>query len=61
MFDKIILEKGEMLRFFPDWYKNQKMCDKTVSNYIHAVEFVPDCYKTQKICGKAVDICPSAM
>ena len=50
-----------MLKFFPDWYKNQKMCDKTVSSYIHAVEFVPDCYKTQKICGKAVDICPSAM
>ena len=32
---------GEMLRFIPDCYKNQKMCDKAVDNHFHALEFVP--------------------
>ena len=36
----------------PDCYKNQKMYDKAVDNYPHALEFVPDCYMTQEMCDK---------
>ena len=49
------IENGEMLKFIPDCYKNQKLCDKAVDNYAHALEYVPFCKKTQKICNKAVD------
>ena len=37
-----------MLIFVPDCYKNKKLCNEAVDNYVHALEFVPDCYKTQK-------------
>ena len=30
----------------PVSYKNKKMCNKAVDNYVHESEFVPDCYKT---------------
>ena len=40
---KVILENGGMLKFIPDCYKNQKMCDKTVNNYAHELEYVPVC------------------
>ena len=35
--------------FTPDCYKDQKMCDKAVDNYTHALRFDPDYYKTQKM------------
>ena len=52
-----------MFRFIPDCYKNQKVWDKAIDNYSHALEFIPDwcntiyswCYKTQKMCDKAAD------
>ena len=31
-----------MFRFIPDCYKNQKVWDKAIDNYSHALEFVPD-------------------
>ena len=55
MYDKAILENGGTLKYVYDCYKNQKMCNKVVNNYLHASEFVPECYKTHKICGNAVD------
>ena len=50
-----------MAEFFPDQYKTQKTCDKTVDNYSHGSEFIPECYKTQKMCDKAVDAYPSTI
>ena len=47
-----LLENGGTLKSVPDCYKNQKMCDKAVDNYPHALDFVPDCYVTQEICDK---------
>ena len=58
MCNKVIIENGGVLRFFPDCYKNRKMFDKAVDNYFYALELDPDCYKTQKICDKTVDACP---
>ena len=57
MCNKVILENGCMLRFIPDCYKNEKICDKDVDCYSYALKFVPDCYKTQAMCDKAVDTC----
>ena len=31
-------------------YKNQKICNKTVDSYAHALELVQDYYNTQKMC-----------
>ena len=58
---QVNLENGGMLRFIPNCYKNQKMCDKAIVNYFHPLEFVPDCYKTRNMSDKAVDTYPSAM
>ena len=52
--DKTILENGWKL-IFPDSYKNQKMCNKAVDNYPHALEFVPECFMAQEIWDKAVN------
>ena len=37
MCDKAILENGETLKFISDHYKIQKMCNKAVDNYPHAL------------------------
>ena len=49
MCDKAILENGVMLKSISDCYKNQRMFNKPVDNYAHALEFVPDCYKIASI------------
>ena len=36
--DKVILENGETSVFVPDCYKYQKMCNKALDNYPHALE-----------------------
>ena len=54
-------QNGAMLKFVPDCYKNQRMCNKAVDTYAHALQFVPNCYRTQKNCNKAVDAHASAM
>ena len=56
MYDKAILENGGTLKYVYDCYKNQKMCNKVVNNYLHASEFVPECYKTQETCYRAAQI-----
>ena len=55
------VKQCELLKFVPDCYKNQRMCNKAVDTYVHALQFVPNCYKTQKMCNKAIDTCGSAM
>ena len=43
MFDKVILENGEII---PDCYKNQKMCNKAVDTYLYARLFVLHLFNT---------------
>ena len=47
MFNKVIIENGGILKFIFDCYKDQKMCDKAVDNYSHALKTASDCFKTQ--------------
>ena len=61
MNDKAILEDGETLKYVPDCYKNQEMCNKAVDNYSYALEFVPECFMTQKMSDKAVNTSPSTI
>ena len=44
MCDKAVLENGGTLKYFPDCYKNQEMCNKAVDNYPHELpsEFLPE-------------------
>ena len=46
--DNVIMENGGMLGFILDYCKDQKMSDKALDNYFHALRFVSDCYKVQK-------------
>ena len=47
MCDKVI-KNDEMLGFISSCSKDQKMCNKAVDNYSHALGFFPNWYKTQK-------------
>ena len=49
-----------MLRLLRYEYKNKKMYNRVVDNYVHTLEFVPNCYKTQKICDNPANIFWSA-
>ena len=42
MCDKVILENSETLKYIPECYKNQEMCNKADDNYPHVLEFVPE-------------------
>ena len=48
MCDKVSLENDEILKSVPNSCKNQKIYDKSVKNYFHALEFVPECNETRK-------------
>ena len=41
-----------MLKLISNCHKNQKMWNKAVDNYIHALEYVHDCCSTQKMCNR---------
>ena len=49
------------LRFVPDQYKTQQMCDRTILENGVILKSVPDCYKNQDVCYKAVDNYPHAL
>ena len=44
-----------VIRFVPDRYKTQQMCDKAILENSETLKFVPDCFKNQEMCNKAVD------
>ena len=50
-----------LLRFVPDKYKTQKMCDKAILENNGTLKSVPDCYKNLEICNKAVENYPYAL
>ena len=57
MSDKAIDNYPYALKFFPDRYMTQKMCNKAVNTYHSTIKFVPECYKNQEMCDKAVERC----
>ena len=48
MCEKYVLENCGTLTFVLDNYKNKKMCNQAVDNYVDALEYVPECVKTRK-------------
>ena len=45
-----------LLRYVPDQYKTQQMCDKAIRENGGRLNSVPDCYKIHEMCNKAVII-----
>ena len=45
-------ENPFMLKYCPDKYITQKMCDKTVDDLLPALNFVPDWFVTSKMVRK---------
>ena len=50
-----------VIRYVPDQYKTQQMCDKAILENGGTLESVPECYKNQRIHDKAVDNYPHAL
>ena len=44
-----------LIRYVPNWYKNQEICDKVILEKGEALMFVSGCYKNQKMYNKTVD------
>ena len=44
-----------LLRYVPDQYKIQQMCDKAILENSETLKPVPYCYKNQEMCNKAVE------
>ena len=40
-----------LLRYVPDWYKTQLMCDKAILENGKLLNSVSDCYKDQEMCN----------
>ena len=59
MCDKAVSENDGTLKFVPDCYKNQEICNKAVDNF--ALEFVPGFYMTQEMCNKIANTHYSTM
>ena len=38
---------AQTLKFVPESYNTQDMCDKAVNNYSSTIQFDPECHKTQ--------------
>lgn len=57
---RTITENGEMLGFFPDSYKNQKMYYKGNDKYFLLLRFIPYYYEITKMFNIAFGTYPSA-
>ena len=49
MFDRIISVDPFLIRYVPDQYKTQQMCDKATDDCLAAFKFVPDWFLTSKM------------
>ena len=58
---KICRKLSFVISYVPDQYKTQKMCDKAVENYAHALKLALDCYKAQKMRNNALSTYPSTI
>ena len=44
-----------VIRYVPDQYKTQQMCDKAILENGGTLKSVLDCYKNQQMCDKSVE------
>ena len=49
-----------LLRYVPDRYKTQRICDKVTLENGGTLKPVSNCYKNQEMCNEAVDNYPRA-
>ena len=47
-----------LLRYVPDKYKTEQMCDEAILENGGTLKYVPDCYKNQEMCNKVVENYP---
>ena len=47
-----------LLRYVPDQYKTQKICNKAFLENGGTLNPIADCYRNQEMCNKAVDNYP---
>ena len=59
MFDKAVNTHPSTIRFFPDQYKIQEICDIPCTSLL--IVYCPDKYKTHKMYQAAVDDCLAAL
>ena len=52
MCDKIVTENPFMLKYCPDKYMTQKMCDEVVDDFLPTLNFVRDWFVTSKMIKK---------
>ena len=50
-----------LLRYVPDQYKTQQMCDKAILENDGTSMSVPECCKNKEMCNKAVGDYPRAL
>ena len=59
--DKLEVKKlSYLLKYVPDQYKTQQMCEKTILENGRTSESIHDCCKNQEMCSKAVENYPYA-
>ena len=57
MYNKAVDNFSHTVKFVPDYFMTQKMCDKAVNTHLSTMQFASECYNTQEMCDKAVDRC----
>ena len=50
-----------LLRYVPDKYNTQQICDKAILENAGTLKYVPDCSKNQEMCNKAVENYPQTL
>ena len=55
MYKHAVKKLPYLLRYVPDQYKNQKMCDKAVLGNGGTLNSVADCYKNHEMFNKVID------
>ena len=50
-----------VIRYVPNQYQNQQICDKAILENGGTLESAPDCYKNQQMCDKSVSNNPHAL
>ena len=58
MCNKVVIENRGMLGFFPDYYKDKKICDKDVDICSSGWKFVSNCFQAQTMCNNVVGTYP---
>ena len=51
---KLLIPIHLQIKFVPEWFMNQELCDIVINIYFFVFDLIPDWYKTQQMCGRVV-------